>query len=68
MTPVDAVVGRLGGRHEPDDLAVVLDVGAPGVGAAGDDRQAAAEGDEQVVVLVLEVARPAAAGARARRR
>ena len=48
---LDHLVAGLGRRVEPDDLAVVLDLDAPGRRAAGDDAQAAAEGEQQVVVV-----------------
>ncbi len=50
-TPSSSANSR--GRGEPDGLAVLLDLGAPRVTAAGDDAQAAAEGEQQVVGLGL---------------
>jgi hypothetical protein len=50
-TGLDHVVARLRGRHEPDELAVLLDLDAPRGGAARHDAQAAPEREHQVVVV-----------------
>ena len=52
MTPsTPSSLGEAGGRGEPDDLAVGLDLGAPGVGGARHDAQPAPEGEQQVVLV-----------------
>ena len=43
-------------RHEPDDLALLVDLRAPGVRHPGDDRQAPAEGEQEVVLGVAGLA------------
>ena len=57
------VLGELGGRREPHDLAVVLDLRSPGVGAAGDQPRPRPKVRSSSSVLVHLGGRRAGSGA-----
>ena len=57
-----AAVGQVDLGHEPDDLAVLLDLGAPGAADPRHDRQAPPEGEQDVVVGVARRGRAGPGG------